>query len=125
MKNVKVTFLSKNSKPVTIICEVAKSLTEKMKGLMYCEDLDSNKGMLFTFAFSWIRFFWMKNVKIPLDIIFVNRKFEIVAICEASVEKGFFNKIYWSKGSCKYVVETNIGFCKKHRLSKGDKIVIK
>ena len=67
----------------------------------------------------------MKNVLIPLDIIFINRKLEIIYIHEAPIDKGIFHKIYWSHGFCKYVVETNIGFCKKNNIVKGLKIEIK
>ena len=81
--------------------------------------------MLFEFTIAMHRFFWMKNVKIPLDIIFINRKLEIIFIHEAPVENGIFYKIYWSHGFCKYVIETNIGFCRKNNIKKRDKIKIK
>ena len=105
--------------------EIAKTLAEKTKGLMYREKLSQNEGMLFEFAIPMHRLFWMKNVKIPLDIIFVNRNFEIIYISETSVETGDFYKQYWSHGFCKYVVETNMGFCRKNNIFKGTKIEIK
>lgn len=125
MRETQLIFYSKRSNPVTLHCEVAKTISEKMKGLMHREELATDKGMIFLFLFPWIRFFWMKNVKIPLDIIFVNRHLEIISIYEAPVETGFFYKNYWSHGFCKYVVECNRGFCKKHNIVKGTRIEIR
>lgn len=125
MKEAKVTFYPKNSEPLRIKCEVAKNIIQKMKGLMNRESLEQNRGMIFTFLIPWHRFFWMKNVKIPLDIIFVNSKFEIISIHEAPIESGFLYKRYSSQGLCKYVLETNQGFCKKNNIIKGTKIEIK
>jgi uncharacterized protein len=124
METKKIIFKTKNKKEIPFECEHAKSFFQKTKGLMNRKELSENKGMFFSFCFPWIRFFWMKNVKIPLDIIFINHKKEIIKIYEAPVETGFFCKNYCSMGFCKYVVETNMGFCKKHNISKGDKIII-
>ncbi len=124
MKQAKVIFKIKNEELI-LECNLAKTLLEQTKGLMNIEHLPENKGMLFDFKIPWHRFFWMKNVKIPLDIIFVNKSLEILHISEANVEKRLFYKNYWSHGFCKYVIETNIGFCKKNNISKGIKIKIK
>jgi len=116
---------SDEKRHVTVICEVAKRFRAKMKGMMNRISLPEDRGMLFPFLIPGHRFFWMKNVIIPLDIIFINRKLEIIYIHEAPVEHGFFHKIYWSHGFCKYVVETNMGFCRKNNIKKKDKIKIK
>jgi uncharacterized membrane protein (UPF0127 family) len=124
MKQANVAFYSEDSEPVKLRCEIADTLLKKIKGLMNRENLAEDCGMLFIFLIPWQRFFWMKNVKIPLDIIFVNRKNRIIKIYEAPVEKGIFYKMYGSHGFCKYVIETNIGFCKKHNITKNCRIEI-
>ena len=124
MNEVKITFHPKNFKSVTINCEIAKAFKDKMKGLMNRISLPEDRGMLFSFKFRGNRLFWMKNVIIPFNIIFINRKLEIIYIHEAPVENRIFPKIYWSHGFCKYVVETNLGFCKKNNIFKGSKIEI-
>jgi len=123
MDTKKVIFKT-DKKNIEIVCEVAKTITQKLNGLMYKEKLEENKGMFFSFTFPWYRFFWMKDVKIPLDIIFVNSKNKIIKIHEAPVEKGIFYKNYSSRGLCKYVIETNIGFCKKNNIKENDSIEI-
>ena len=124
MNEAKITFFRKDSKQVSIICEIAKSFRKKMKGMMNRVSLQEDRGMLFPFFIPGYRLFWMKDVLITLDIIFLNRKFEIIYIHEAPVEHGFFHKIYWSHGFCKYVIETNIGFCKKNNILIDTKIEI-
>jgi uncharacterized membrane protein (UPF0127 family) len=124
MRKIKVTFYPSKTKAVALTCEVAKSIGEKMKGLMHRSTLPEDKGMIFLFWFPWFRIFWMKNVNISLDIIFVRRDLTILNICKAEVNSGLLQKIYWSRGLCKYVVETNKGFCKKHNIVPGTKLEI-
>lgn len=55
----------------SIKLEVPKTSREKATGLMYRTFLDDNKGMLFEFKPAQKLNFWMKNCKIPLDMIFL------------------------------------------------------
>lgn len=65
--------------------EIAKSEIEKEKGLQDVESMDDNEGMLFDYTDDPQTeiSFWMKDTTIPLDIVFINDKLEVVA-----VEKG-------------------------------------
>ena len=51
--------------------EVARTESHKAMGLMYRTTLADNRGMLFLFEPPQNVNFWMKNVRIPLDMIFV------------------------------------------------------
>ena len=124
MEEARIIFHLENNETVFLDCEIAKTITQKMKGLMHRDKLDENRGMLFPFSYPWFRFFWMKNVKIPLDIIFVNRHMRIIKISEAPVEDRLINRQYYSHGLCKYVIESNMGFCKKNNIKKNIKIEI-
>jgi len=55
----------------TIGLEVAQTPEEQARGLMYRPTLARDRGMLFTFDPPQIVTFFMKNVLIPLDIIFL------------------------------------------------------
>lgn len=70
------------SSNITMTVEVADDEGEREKGLMERDQLEEGKGMLFVFADEAPRQFWMKNTKIPLDIIFFNSKREVVYIVE-------------------------------------------
>ena len=69
--------------------EVATTPKQKMLGLMYREFLPPNRGMLFNFEPAQYASFWMKNVLIPLDMVFFKDN-RIVAIA-ANVPPGNVN----------------------------------
>lgn len=119
-----VTFYPTGKPSVVLTCEVARTVSEKTEGLMYRSSLPKETGMLFLFWFSWYRIFWMKNVLIPLDIIFISKEFKVVSIIETSAGVRFFNKNFWAPGFGKYVIECNSGFCKNHQISIGTTIMI-
>jgi uncharacterized protein len=60
--------------------EVARKDAERNKGLMDRDSLDADRGMIFVFSEQKIVTFWMKNVKFPLDIVFLDSHGGIVAI---------------------------------------------
>lgn len=55
----------------TIELEVATTPEQQALGLMYRTDLPKNRGMLFPFSEARYASFWMKNVNISLDMIFL------------------------------------------------------
>jgi len=103
--------------------ELAIKTEEKKKGLMFKEHLDMDKGMLFVYEDEKERSFWMKNVLIPLDIIWINEKNEVVFISENAqpCEESFCQGINPGKNA-KYVLEINAGLSKNIGLMIGDKI---
>lgn len=73
--------------------------------------------MLFEFPRPGLRSFWMWNVKVPLDIIFV-REDGTVANIEHSAEPGSV-KFRKSSGPVSFVVEVAGGSCDKHGIRPG------
>ncbi|MDJ1177224.1 DUF192 domain-containing protein [Roseofilum sp. BLCC_M114] len=51
--------------------EVARTPEQQALGLMYRPELPDNRGMLFPFSSPRILTFWMKNVPVPLDMVFL------------------------------------------------------
>ena len=58
---------------VTFQVELAKTVEERAKGLMYRQQLAPRHGMLFLFDERLQHSFYMKNTFIPLDIVFMDR----------------------------------------------------
>lgn len=53
--------------------EVARTPQQQSMGLMYRPALPDNRGMLFQFSSPQPVSFWMKNVPVPLDMVFLNQ----------------------------------------------------
>lgn len=62
-----------------ILLEVAATPEQKAMGLMYRPALPDNRGMLFLFSPPRPVSFWMMNVPVPLDMVFIFQG-EIVGI---------------------------------------------
>jgi len=60
--------------------ELALTNAQRSKGLMYRAELAPDDGMLFIFADLQLMNFWMRNVPISLDIIFLNPDGSIINI---------------------------------------------
>jgi hypothetical protein len=63
-----------------ILAELADTPEKRARGLMFRSQLESNRGMLFAFSDSQAWSFWMKNTRIPLDIIWMDHNKRIVHI---------------------------------------------
>lgn len=108
------------------LVEIAVTPEQRANGLMFRQDLDYNKGMLFIFEKEGKQGFWMKNVSIPLDIIWINKNREVVFISENSqpcMEN--YCPIIEPDREAKYVLEINGGLSEKLGLNVGDKVYIK
>lgn len=105
--------------------ELAVTPEEREKGLMFRENLDSDKGMLFIFEEEGRHGFWMKNTLIPLDIIWINDNKEAVFISKNTqpCEENHCPVIKPTENA-RYVLEINGGLSEKIGLSVRDKVYI-
>jgi len=102
--------------------EVAQDTQTRTKGLSNRDQVCPNCGMLFVFKSEGIYPFWMKDTKIPLDMIWVNSKNQIVKIVTALETNS--TKNYTNSQSAKYVIELNANEAFKLGLKIGDTIPI-
>lgn len=65
---------------VTILAEVADTTEKRARGLMFRDSLPEDRGMLFTFPEPQHWTFWMKNTRLALDIIWMDRDKKIVHV---------------------------------------------
>ena len=116
---ITITFLTNNNHKKKINCYIAQSLKEKIIGLSDTDFLPKDYGMIFPFKYSNFRFFNMKDMKYPLDIIFIDKNYHIKKIYEADNNH---NRLIY--GYCKYVIETNKGFCRKNNILTDNTILL-
>ncbi len=109
-----------NEKIINI--ELAKSPLEHYIGLSGREELCDNCGLLFIFPDLETRQFVMRNMKFPLDIIFIKNN-TIVEILENLEPEGDSpKKIYSSNSPVNNVLEINAGISKQYGLEIGQKV---
>ena len=66
--------------------ELADTDETRTRGLMERTSLPDDGGMLFLFQKPEVHQFWMKNTRIPLDILFLDKGGQITAIHTMAVE---------------------------------------
>jgi uncharacterized membrane protein (UPF0127 family) len=101
--------------------EIASTPLEQRQGLMYRPAMADSVGMLFIFDVAEPQAFWMKNTILSLDIIYVGADKRIVSIQKNA--KPYSETSLPSEGDAQYVVEVIAGYCDKHGIGKGDKVV--
>lgn len=98
---------------------IAKTDKEKQIGLSDTDSLSSDSAMLFTFEKADYYSFWMKNMKFPIDIIFIKDN-KIVTIYN-NVEPATNNKelaVYQPQEPADSVLEINAGLAEKYGFKK-------
>lgn len=100
--------------------EIAVNQQQRETGLMYRQSLAADKGMLFVYNDQDLRGVWMKNTLLPLDVLFLNHKAEIIAMLP-KLPPCHQNPcpIYHSQLPATYILEVNAGFIDNHQLKIG------
>ncbi len=65
-----------------IQAEVARTAAQISRGYMFREAISDNEGMVFLFRSTDFHSFWMKNCKVPLDIIWLDEDWRVVHLEE-------------------------------------------
>ena len=114
-----------------ISAEVADTGDKRKKGLSGRDELAIAAGILFVFDKSGSYAFWMKDMKFPIDIIWIDESSpaggnKIVDIAENAVpepdKKDEELKRYQPMAQAKYVLEINAGLVRLHNLQIGDTV---
>lgn len=100
--------------------EIAEDRAAQAQGLMYRSSMQEDHGMLFPYPQAQPLSFYMKNMKMSIDIIFVDADRRIVTIHQAVMP--YSEKSLPSGEDAQYVVEVNAGFTSRHGIEEGDLI---
>ena len=121
--STELNIIKKDGGIIPIKIQIADTINERSKGLMFVKAMPENEGMLFVFDDEEARKMWMENTLIPLDMLFIDSKFQIFNYKENATPLS--QEIIYSVGPTQYVLELNGGFIKRNQISFGDKIEIK
>jgi len=110
----------------TFKVEVADSDKEQQIGLSEKRKLNENQGMLFVFKKADYYSFWMKNMKFPIDIIYINGNRVITVVSNAPIPADANGnlEVYQPKGQSDKVLEINAGLAEKYNIKEGSTINI-
>lgn len=104
--------------------EIADDDAERARGLMFRDALPSGHGMLFIHDAEEPQAYWMKNTKIPLDILYFDDERKLVAqqrdVPPCSLGDGCPS--YPSDAAARYVLELNAGEAARLQLKDGDEL---
>jgi uncharacterized membrane protein (UPF0127 family) len=114
LKTVKMTLAGR---PFTI--EVADTPETQEIGMMYRDSVPGDRGMIFVFPDEDDRSFWMKNTRIPLDIVYADKNGKVVAV--KSMKPYDLTGIESDKPAM-YAIELNVGVANAIGLKVGDVI---
>ena len=90
--------------------EIADEDDERARGLMFRNELGANEGMFFIWRKPAPRAFWMRNTRIPLDIVYIGPDLKIVGWSLETPPCRTRNcPSYPSGAPAQYVLEVNAG----------------
>jgi uncharacterized protein len=108
-------------KDKTFALEVAQTTAQTERGLMYRDSLPADHGMLFVMPYVDVWSFWMHNTRIPLDIIFLDRRGKVVDIHNRAPMD---DTALGPPSPVQFIIELNLGTAQKIGLRKGDTLAI-
>lgn len=76
------TFTAITGRESTFVLEVADTPETRSRGLMHRRTLPADRGMVFRFPREEDQTFYMKNTHIPLDMVFVDSRMQVVGVVE-------------------------------------------
>ena len=120
-KKDKLSVEKSNGNVINYQIEIAESLEERKLGLMHREYMADNHGMLFIFPEKQRVSMWMKNTKIPLDILFIDNDGKILSIHKNAKPESLdiIDSIY----SVSAALELKSGSVEKHTIIEGNKVL--
>lgn len=104
--------------------ELAISDKQQQRGLSYREQLPANAGMLFVFKQPTKPGFWLKEMKFPLDIIWLDENRNVVYL-HKNLSPQTYPKIFQSPLPVKYVLEIDAGQADKLKIKIGSHLSFK
>jgi uncharacterized membrane protein (UPF0127 family) len=100
---------------------VADTEEARSRGLSGTQNLAPDEGMLFVFDKPGIYSFWMKDMLIPIDIIWIDENGVIVKIAH-EVQPESYPNAFTPENEALYVLEVVSGFSEIYNIEVGQKV---
>jgi uncharacterized protein len=103
--------------------EMAITPEERSKGLGYRDNMPQDYGMLFVFRQKAMHSFWMKEMRFPLDFIWIDGNRIVDITRGVPVAAGDTIPVYYPRVPVNKVLELNSGAVKNLGISAGDTLI--
>lgn len=104
---------------IPINVEIADTKQKRVQGLSGRNALDNSNGMLFVFDTADYHEIWMKDMKFPIDIIWIDEELKVISI-DSSVQPSSYPRKYRPTRPARYAIETNERFTDTFIITPGD-----
>lgn len=111
---------------VTVKVEVAESDAEKARGLSGRQGLAPGGGMLFVYEAPVRPVIWMREMRFPLDILWIRDGRVVDLVREAKPPApGKAPQEFAPREEAQYVLEVPAGFAERHGIAVNDRVKIR
>lgn len=105
--------------PVKVL--VADTAEEHMRGLSGHDPLPLNQGMLFIFQDEGVRKIWMKEMKFPIDVMWIDAG-GVIQYMESNVQPETYPEVFGPDYPVSFVLEMPAGFVEVYNIEVGDEV---
>ena len=99
---------------------VMRTPAELVKGLSGTDSLPADQAMVFVFPDDNYQAMWMKDMKYPIDMIWLNSDKQVVYTVKNALPSGYPKTIYKPTTPSRYVIELPSGTIERTGIKNGD-----
>lgn len=116
-------FVSVTVGSTTLKAEVVDTDASRAQGLSGRTGLLPGEAMLFVFDRSDAWGFWMKDMRFPIDIIWLNGDGTVVTVAD-DLSPASYPEVFYPAAPAQFVLEVPAGFARAHKVAQGSKVVV-
>lgn len=102
---------------------IADTEASRIQGLSGVEKLRPNGGLLMKFDEDNLHGIWMKDMNVPLDILWLDKDKKIIYIVKNATPEMSTDRIFTPKNPARYVIELAAGSVTKSAIRTGETAV--
>ena len=103
--------------------DIADSYDERVKGLSGKSFLPDNTGLFFIFDNPGYHGIWMKDMRIPIDIVWLDDSLQVVHL-EQEISPNTYPEVFKPNKKAIYILEVPSGFIYKNSIKIADQMTI-
>jgi len=119
----KLETISLEIRDTVLSAHVADTDAKRTQGLSGRESLAANEGMLFIMDRPGRHGIWMKDMRFPIDILWIDEAYHVVTIV-SDARPETFPTIFVPDSDARYVLEVPAGFTREYGVSVGDAVSV-